>query len=296
VSKENQTGKTTFIDYLKLIFGENACKVGNAELSNEFNSYTATRLIVGVDEAFCDKKATVEKIKMLSTSNSIAMQRKGVDHEEMAHFAKYILISNNEETFIYAGDDDIRYWVRKVPVLSEVISGVLAMLNEEIPAFLFYLNNRKISVPKTGRAWFDHKLLETEALRRLRLASKPVAEKEITKFVRDLFLDFGVAEIKMPLDYIKENTIKGKYEDSYLDRILKENMKVEKSVKVERPKIPVWENNPMDETPMRGVVSYKPCRPYIFKIEKFLTADEMQTIGFVRKEIEPEPVQTELPY
>ena len=129
VSKENKTGKTTFLDFLKLIFGENACKVGNAELSNEFNSFTATRLVVGVDETFLEKKTTIEKIKMLSTSNRIAMQRKGVDHEEMWHFAKYILVSNNEDNFIYASDEDVRYWVRKVPVIQKEIPDMLTMLH-----------------------------------------------------------------------------------------------------------------------------------------------------------------------
>lgn len=295
VSKENQTGKTTFLDYLKLIFVENACKVGNAELSNEFNSYTATRLIVGVDETFLEKKTTIEKIKMLSTSNSIAMQRKGVDHEEMHHFAKYILISNNEENFIYAGDDDIRYWVRKVPVLKEIVPDTLSILNDEIPAFLYYLNNRKISVAKTGRAWFDHKLLETDALRKLRQASKPTAEKEMTKFVRDMFLDFGVDEIRMPLEYIKENTVKNRYDDSYLERLLKDNMKIKRTEKVARPKIPIWKFNSIDEdsTPERGILSYKPCRPYIFNITQFLTADE---IANIKPELIPETEQTKMPF
>lgn len=304
VSKENQTGKTTFLDFLKLIFVENACKVGNAELSNEFNSYTATRLIVGVDETFLEKKTTIEKIKMLSTSNSVAMQRKGVDHEEMHHFAKYILISNNEENFIYAGDDDIRYWVRKVPVLKEVIPDMLSILNEEIPAFLFFLNTRKISVPKIGRAWFDPKLLETEALRRLRQASKPTAEKEITGYIRSMFMDFGVSELKFTLDVLKERTVKNKYEDSYLTRILKENMKLEPVKTVCRYKIPFFAVDPMDENSVtRAEQAFPPGRPYVFKIEKFLSPAEMEQIGYLPKSAEPEAgtekkeeTQTDLPF
>jgi len=296
VSKENKTGKTTFLDFLKLIFGENACKVGNAELSNEFNSFTATRLVVGVDETFLEKKTTIEKIKMLSTSNRIAMQRKGVDHEEMWHFAKYILVSNNEDNFIYASDEDVRYWVRKVPVITKEIPDMLTLLHEEIPAFLYMLNNRKISVPKTGRAWFDPALLETEALKRLRVASKSTAEKEITGMIRNMFFDFCVGEIKMTLDMIKEKTIKNKYEDSYLNRILQDNMKIPKTDKVVRFKVPTWGVDPMDnDKPIRSDISAGPGRPYIFTIDNFLTHEEQIQIGFIpaaSPEPTPQPTQT----
>jgi len=299
VSKENQTGKTTFLDYLKLIFGENACKVGNAELSNEFNSYTATRLIVGVDETFLEKKSTIEKIKMLSTSNRVAMQRKGIDHEEMWHYAKYILISNNEDNFIYAGDDDIRYWVRKVPVIEKVIPGLLNSLHEEIPAFLFFLNNRKIQATMVGRAWFDPALLETDALKKLRLASKSTVEKEISIFIKNMFLDFGCAELKMTLDVLKERTVRNKYEDSYLSKILNEVMHIEKADKVMRFKLPKWAYDPMnDDRVEKQFESFPPGRPFIFKIEKFLTIEEMTKIGYIREENNdpPPPKQQNLPF
>jgi len=302
VSKDNQTGKTTFLDFLKLIFGENACKVGNAELGNEFNSFTATRLLVMADETFLEKKTTIEKIKMLSTSNRVAMQRKGVDHEEMWHFAKYILVSNNEDNFIYASDEDVRYWVRKISTIKKQIPDMLQILNDEIPAFLYFLNNRKISVPRVTRAWFDPALLETEALRRLRTASKPTAEKEIYNYIRSMFMEFKTGELKMTIYDLKERTVKNKYEDNYIARILTENMKVEKSEKVQRYKIPRWTTDPMnEESIIRFDDSMPPGRPYIFKIEKFLNDEEMKQIGFISEStpIEqplPSPSQSDLPF
>lgn len=286
VSKDNQTGKTTFLDFLKLIFGENACKVGNAELGNEFNSYTATRLLVMADETFLEKKTTIEKIKMLSTSNRVAMQRKGVDHEEMWHFAKYILVSNNEDNFIYASDEDVRYWVRKISTIKKQIPDMLAILNEEIPAFLYFLNNRKISVPRVTRAWFDPALLETEALRKLRNASKPMAEKEIFNYIHNQFMEFKMSELKMTINDLKEHTVKNKYEDSYIARILNDNMKVEKVDKVCRYKIPRWTTDPMNEDLiMRFDDPRPPGRPYVFKIKNFLTETELKEIDY----IEPVP-------
>ena len=303
VSKENQTGKTTFLDYLKLLFGENACKVGNAELSNEFNSFTATRLVVGVDETFLEKKTTIEKIKMLSTSNRVAMQRKGIDHEEMWHFAKYILISNNEDNFIYAGDDDIRYWVRKIPVIERVIPDFLKILHEEIPAFLYFLNNRKIHANKVGRAWFDPALLETEALKKLRVASKSTVEKEITNYIKNIFLDFACPELKMTIEVLKERTFKNKYEDSYLIKVLQEYMKIEKVEKVMRYKLPRWVVDPLNEECIEKCFdSFPPGRPFVFKIERFLTVAEMVKIGYLSNEEKKEtiekipPEQKDLPF
>lgn len=300
VSKENRTGKTTMLYYMKQLFGENAVNVGNAELSSEFNSYTATRLIVGVDETFLEKKTTIEKIKMLSTSNRIAMQRKGEDHEEMFHFAKYILCSNNEDNFIYASDEDVRYWVRKVPQIKKEIPDIIMTLNEEIPAFLYFLNNRKISTPKTSRAWFDPALIETDALRKLRVASKPTVEKEIHNLMRNMFLDFHVAEIKMTLSDIKERTFKNRYEDSYITKILKDNMKVSPVTKPERYKIPTFVANPMDDNDTSiHFEAQKPGRPYVFKIHDFLSDEELKTIGFIEEEPKEEikqPEQKDLPF
>ncbi|VBB45205.1 conserved hypothetical protein [uncultured Paludibacter sp.] len=301
VSKENKTGKTTFLDFLKIIFGENACKVGNAELSNEFNAYTATRLIVGVDETFLEKKTTIEKIKMLSTSNRVAMQRKGVDHEEMWHFAKYILVSNNEDNFIYASDEDVRYWVRKVPVIQKEVPDILSTLHTEVPAFLFFLNNRKISVKKTGRAWFEPKLLETEALRRLRIASKPTIEKEITEMLRGMFSAFAVPEIRMTTDDIKERINKKNIENSYINHIVTDNMSVKKSDKVVRYKIPAWVINPLDtEEYIKGDESKKPGRPFIFEVEKFLSPEEIKNLSIEKpdqqKDVDPGEKQGDLPF
>jgi len=237
---------------------------------------------------------------MLSTSNRIAMQRKGVDHEEMWHFAKYILVSNNEDNFIYASDEDVRYWVRKVPQLKKEIPDYLTLLHEEVPAFLFYLDNRKISVPKTGRAWFHPDLLETEALKRLRQASKSTCEKEITSYIHNMFYEFGVGEIMMTIDNLKERTVKNKYEDNYIARILKDNLKVDKSEKVTRYKIPRWTDDPSDNnTIIRHDDAMQPGRPYIFKIENFLTPEELKEIGFATDEpIAPKPLpkQEDIPF
>jgi hypothetical protein len=45
------------------------------------------------------------------------MNKKGKDQDEIEVFIKFIFASNNEDTFIYASNEDVRYWVRKKPPL-----------------------------------------------------------------------------------------------------------------------------------------------------------------------------------
>lgn len=304
VSKENQTGKTTFLDFLKMIFGENCVKVGNSEIASEFNAFLTTRLVVGVDETFIEKQAVAERIKMLSTANRVASQRKGVDHEETWHFAKYILTSNNETKFINAKADDIRYWVRKIPKIQKVIPNLLNDMHEEIPAFLYFLNNRKISVPKVSRAWFDPDLLETDALHRLKEANRPQCEKEIRNYIHEVFLDFPDTELMYSVQALKDHCNLKRWDDTYIHTILSENMRLSKyknSDGKEVPKrfsVPYHAFSEFDNKEETKYKRYEPARPYVFYEADFLTKAEIEEKEkrFANNpEIEDNP-QIEIPY
>ena len=85
----------------------------------------------------------------------------------------------------------------------------------------------------------------------------------------------------MTLENIKERTFKNKYEDNYVSKILKDNMKVVTVDKPARYKLPCWRIDPMDdESNVVYMEPQKPGRPYIFKIENFLTLDELTKIGY----------------
>ena len=49
VSKERKTGKTTFLNFLKLIFGKNMTFNGNSDFRSQFNSDWMNTLIIAVD-------------------------------------------------------------------------------------------------------------------------------------------------------------------------------------------------------------------------------------------------------
>lgn len=135
VSKERKTGKTTFLNLLKMIFGTNMTFNGNSDFRSQFNADWMNKLIIAVDEVLLDRKEDSEKIKNLSTAKTSKIEAKGKDRKETQFFGKFILCSNNEENFIVIEPTETRYWIRKVPVLAKEKTDLLEEMEKEIPAF-----------------------------------------------------------------------------------------------------------------------------------------------------------------
>lgn len=227
VSKENETGKSTFAMLLKNIFTANVAIVGNADLADNFNAHWASKLLIICDETKIDKQSVVEKVKSLSTADKIMMNAKGKDHVELDFFGKFMFLTNNEENFIYASDEDLRYWVIKVPKIKDKNPNLMEQMMEEIPAFLSFLNNRTLVTEKVTRMWFDPALLKTEALKKVIEHSKPTIEKELRQYFKEMFLDFGVEEILMCRQDIHKEVFNNRFEANYLEAVLKDKIGVE---------------------------------------------------------------------
>lgn len=194
VSEDRKTGKTTFLNWLKLLFQGNMTINKNEDFRSRFNSDWSSKLIVAVDEVLLDKKEDSERIKNLSTAVTYKTESKGVDKVESYFFGKFILCSNNEDNFIQVDSSEIRYWVRKVPVLRDENENpdLLEELKKELPCFLEFIDAREISVPKKTRMWFDKRQIYTEALRRLVKGNKTYLNKEIEHILFDDFIRFEV--------------------------------------------------------------------------------------------------------
>lgn len=89
VSKERGTGKTTFLNLLKEIFGANMTYNNNEDFRSNFNDSWVNKLIIAVDEVLLDRKEDSEKIKNLSTARSYKIESKGVDRTEVEFFGKF---------------------------------------------------------------------------------------------------------------------------------------------------------------------------------------------------------------
>ena len=186
VSVERNTGKTTFLNYLKAIFAGNMTFNTNEDFHSQFNSDWANKLIVGVDEALLDRREDSERIKNLSTAISYKAEAKGKDRQEVEFFAKFILCSNNETCPIIVEKGETRYWVRKIYPIERKDTEMLDNLKREIPQFLYLLKNRKLSTKKESRMWFGHDLLITEALRRIITNNRGKVETEMMTVISEI--------------------------------------------------------------------------------------------------------------
>ncbi len=196
VSQEFNTGKTTFLNLLKAIFGRNMTFNTNEDFRSQFNSDWATKLIVAVDEVLLDRKEDSERIKNLSTAKSYKAEAKGKDKNEVEFFAKFVLCSNNEENAIFIGQGETRYWVHKIPSLGNTDNpNLLQEMIAEIPALLYFLINRKLTTENSGRMWFNPKLLETTALRKMINFGRSKVEVEMIHILQE------VSEIKKDEEY-----------------------------------------------------------------------------------------------
>ena len=210
VSKERKTGKTTFLNLLKLIFGRNMTFNGNSDFRSQFNADWMNMLIIAVDEVLLDRREDSEKIKNLSTARTSKTEAKNKDRKEIEFFGKFVLCSNNEENFIVIDPSETRYWIRKIPVLITENIHLLQDMNKEISHFLNYLLQRPLSVPQgLTRMWFSEKQLRTDALLRVIRNNRNKVETEMLLLFKEIFEAINGEELffanKDILELLKKN-------------------------------------------------------------------------------------------
>ena len=229
VSVERNTGKSTFLKLLKLIFEGNMTINKNEDFRSRFNSDWAGKLIVAVDEVLLDKKEDSERIKNLSTSNHYKLEGKGVDKAEIEFFGKFILCSNNEENFIKIDDLEIRYWVIKVNPFAKENPDLLEQMRKEIASFAYHLTHRKIETQRTTRMWFTKEQIYTKALDILVRGNRTSIEKEIEEFLIDQFCTLELDELYYTTKDLHEqlNISNIRVNKSYVSKLLNENFKIE---------------------------------------------------------------------
>jgi hypothetical protein len=204
VSEEKQTGKTTFLNLLKVIFEFNMTINTNEDFRSRFNSDWTGKLIIAIDEVLLDKKEDSERIKNLSTAKYYKAESKGKDKVEVEYFGKFILCSNNETNFVKTDATEIRYWVRKISTLGKSINpDFLEALTKEVPSFSYFLNTREVVTKKTTRMWFTKEQIHTEALDVLIRGNKTSIEKELEVMLKDEFAIFELSE----LSYTSKNLV-----------------------------------------------------------------------------------------
>lgn len=230
VSKERATGKSTFIKWLREIFGLNMTYIKGDSFGSQFNSDWAAMLLVAIDEVFFDKKEITERLKYLSTTNKDKLEAKGKDREEIDFFAKFILCSNNEENFIQIDENEIRFWILKINPIKTENTEFLNNLISEIPYFLRFLIERPFSTEKKTRMWFSADEIRTKALQKLVFKNNNKLESKIIELLYEFFESNADEEINVvPQDLL--NMMNRMFRPTYWTRndirnVLKETWKL----------------------------------------------------------------------
>ena len=186
VSEERNTGKSTFLNFLKAMFRNNVTFNTNEDFRSQFNSDWAGKLIIVVDEVLLNRREDSERLKNLSTTLSYKVEAKGKDRDEIAFFAKFVLCSNNERLPVIIDPGETRYWVRKIHHLENDDTHFLQKLIEEIPAFLYYLQHRTLTTQNVSRMWFSPKQTETAALLKIIRCNKSKYEVEAAELIKEI--------------------------------------------------------------------------------------------------------------
>ena len=192
VSEERNTGKSTFLNFLKTLFQNNVTFNTNEDFRSQFNSDWAGKLLIVVDEVLLNRREDSERLKNLSTTLSYKVEAKGKDRDEIAFFAKFVLCSNNEYLPVIIDAGETRYWVRKIDRLQSDDTDFLQKLKTEIPAFLYHLQHRQLSTEKESRMWFAPSLLHTEALQKIIRSNRNRLEIEMSELVLDIMASTGI--------------------------------------------------------------------------------------------------------
>ena len=192
VSEERNTGKSTFLNFLKALFQENVTFNTNEDFRSQFNADWAGKLMIVVDEVLLNRREDSERLKNLSTAHSYKMEAKGKDRYEVQFFAKFVLCSNNENFPVYIEPEETRYWVRRISRLEKDDTTFLHKLKDEIPAFLYHLQHRTLITCEESRMWFSPSLIRTAALEKIIRCNRSRTELDMAELLLDIMDSMNV--------------------------------------------------------------------------------------------------------
>jgi hypothetical protein len=232
VSRERQTGKTTFLNWMQIIFGDNFTQINPEDLNSQFNSIYATKNIIALDETVIDKSHAVEKLKSIATAKTISVNQKFVANYSIPFYGKVIICTNKEKDFMRIDEEEIRFWIRKVPVIDFINTSIETDLRNEIPYFLKFLQQAEMPNMKRSRMVFTADQLKNDQLDDIQKESWSWLRKEIYLQIDQFFIDnISKDEVKCTINDLKKQFFdrNNDVSTSYLLKVLRDEMKLEMS-------------------------------------------------------------------
>lgn len=199
VSKEQNTGKSTFIFLCKLIFKNNMILINSNDLTGDFNDHWTSKLIAASEETFLEKKEAYETIKTLTTAKEITRKEKNKSASSIPCMIHFMFCSNYEDNFIKIGKEDSRLWIVKVKSIEEKMNDFDEKLEAEIPQFVYFLQEREIKHERKDRLWFAKESFRTEAFEKVVENSFPTFIRDLKEEIKEYFDTFGDESLTVTL-------------------------------------------------------------------------------------------------
>jgi len=284
VSKDRQTGKSTFIDWLMTIFGANMVIISPDDLSRQFNGSYSRANIIAIEETLIRKDQIVEKVKSLSTQKTINANLKNVNDFQIPFFGKIILASNNERKFMKIDSEEIRFFVRKLPAPKITNHNILNDMINEIPAFLHHLKSLPEIDFSKSRMVFSPEEIKNDYLDHVKDESHTWLYKELHAIFEDVFNNnFSGPVMKATPKEIKESyfNFNSQVTSSFIKDVLIEEFKFIKTDK----------NVSYKSLSAEG---FKSGQPFFIQRNVILEGKKVENMDFYENEINNDEAELQL--
>jgi len=167
LSEENETGKTTFFQWLSYMFGhDNVTIMASEDFASNFNHIWVTSNFICIDEGKLgqSKIDLGKKLRIWTTSEKGYLEEKHKNKEKIDFHGRFMVASNEVKRFLKINQNDNRYWLRQVPRFKSFDPKFLQNLIDEIPYFLYFLQQRDFKNKiETGKSRFGlpHSVINT---------------------------------------------------------------------------------------------------------------------------------------
>lgn len=235
VSKQQGTGKTTFLEFLKILFEGNTANITINEFAESFNAHWTDKNFLLIDETETDDslmKLAGPKLKRLATQTKNMFHQKHMTPFEIDFFGKIVICSNDETGFLKITDSDVRFWIVKVPPLKDYDPMIFDKIRSQCGAFLHFLNQREMLHPqKLDRLWFPFEVYRTEFFQEAAEEGKTWLYHDLESLILEDLDERGVNEYvysRKELGFLLED-VGNSWTLKYLKQVLLKEVGAEKS-------------------------------------------------------------------